>query len=330
MSRIFLLTSVLTLASTFASDWNGFMSFVKLYNKEYESLEHFTSKFHTYIENAKYIRDFNSANDCGEECVSVNVTLGENFFMDFSTDEFKLFHNLDSQVKASGCSSFSSSKSAPSSLDWRQKNAVTPVKDQGQCGSCWSFSSTGSMEGAWAIHSGNLVSLSEQQLVDCSYGLKYGNLGCNGGLMDSAFQYAIDNGGMCTEDSYQYTASKGTCEKCTPVVTISGCVDVTPNNEVDLEKAVAIGPVSVAIEADTKVFQFYKSGIITDSSCGTNLDHGVLVVGYGSEGSTDYWIVKNSWGTSWGENGYVRLEKTSSTKSKGMCGIAMQPSYPVV
>ena len=328
MSRIILLVSCFAIA--FGSEWESFMSFVKLYNKEYQSLEHFTTKFHTYIENAKFIREYNSENACIGKCSPANVTLGENFFMDFSAEEFKQFHSLDTKLTASSCKSFSSTKSAPASLDWREKNAVTPVKDQGQCGSCWSFSSTGSMEGAWAIHSGNLISLSEQQLVDCSYGVKYGNLGCNGGLMDSAFQYAIDNGGMCTEESYKYTASKGTCQKCTPVVTISGCVDVTPNNEVDLEKSVAIGPVSVAIEADTKVFQFYKSGIITDSSCGTNLDHGVLVVGYGSEGSTDYWIVKNSWGSSWGENGYVRLEKTSSTKSKGMCGIAMQPSYPVV
>ncbi len=328
MSRVLFLLSVCSVAM--ATEWSSFMNFVRLYNKEYRSLEHFTSKFHTFVENAKFIREYNSQSNCLEECIPANVTLGENYFMDLSTDEFKLYHGLESPVKSTSCSAFSSTGILPSSVDWRKENAVTPVKDQGQCGSCWSFSSTGSMEGAWAINKGNLVSLSEQQLVDCSYGLKYGNLGCNGGLMDSAFQYAIDNGGMCTEDSYSYTASKGTCEKCTPVVTISGCVDVTANNEVALANAVAIGPVSVAIEADTKVFQFYKSGVITDSSCGTNLDHGVLVVGYGTEGTTDYWIVKNSWGSSWGENGYVRIQKTSSTNSKGMCGIAMQPSYPVV
>lgn len=330
MKLVVLFSAVFSLVS--ANEWSEFQAFVKKYGKVYDSLHHFTSKFETFTENYWFIKDFNINSECADVCVPANVTLGENFFMDYSQDEFKQFHNLhsSSSVRAASCSSFSSTISAPASVDWREKGAVTPVKDQGQCGSCWSFSATGSMEGAWAIKTGNLVSLSEQQLVDCSYGVKYGNLGCNGGLMDSAFQYAIDNAGMCTEDSYKYTASKGTCEKCTPEVKISSCVDVTPDNEVDLEKAVAIGPVSVAIEADTKVFQFYKSGIITDSSCGTNLDHGVLVVGYGTEGSSDYWIVKNSWGPTWGENGYVRLQKTDSTKSKGMCGIAMQPSYPVV
>ena len=115
-----------------------------------------------------------------------------------------------------------------------------------------------------------------------------------------------------------------------PVVFLSSCVDVTPQNEVDLEKAVAIGPVSVAIEADTRTFQMYESGVITGSACGTNLDHGVLVVGYGTESNQPYWLVKNSWGSSWGEDGYVKIEKSSSTKDKGTCGIAMQPSYPVV
>jgi C1A family cysteine protease len=185
------------------------------------------------------------------------------------------------------------------------------------------------MEGAWQIAKGDLVSLSEQQLVDCSAGFKYGNHGCNGGLMDGAFQYAIDNG-MCKESDYKYLAKSGTCTKCDPVVFMSSCVDVTPQNEVDLEKAVAIGPVSVAIEADTRTFQMYKSGVITGSACGTNLDHGVLVVGYGTESTQPYWLVKNSWGSSWGEDGYVKIEKSSSTKDKGTCGIAMQPSYPVV
>jgi C1A family cysteine protease len=307
---------------------------MKKYEKHYNSLEHFINKFDTFVENYRFIKEFNiGSSKCINICIPANISLGENYFMDLSQEEFKQFHNLQIESKSitNTCSSFTSSTSSytPSSIDWREKGAVTPVKDQGQCGSCWAFSSTGSMEGAWEIKTGSLISFSEEQLIDCSYGKKYGNFGCNGGLMDSAFQYAVDYG-MCSEEDYSYTASIENCEQCVPLAHFSGCIDVTPNNEADLEKAVAMGPVSVAIEADAKVFQFYKSGIISDTSCGTNLDHGVLIVGYGADDSTDYWIVKNSWGTSWGENGYVRIQKTDSTNTKGICGIAMQPSYPVV
>ena len=184
------------------------------------------------------------------------------------------------------------------------------------------------MEGAWSIRTGDLVSLSEQQLVDCSH--KYGNLGCSGGLMDNAFLYAIDNGGMCSEGSYPYTATGGSCQKCSTVTKFGGCKDVPSNNQAALKQAVAMGPVSIAIEADTKIFQSYSSGVITSSSCGTNLDHGVLIVGYGSENGIAYWLVKNSWSTSWGDAGYVKIQRTSSTNDAGICGIAMQPSFPSV
>ena len=147
--------------------------------------------------------------------------------------------------------------------------------------------------------------------------------------MDDAFQYAIDNG-MCLEDSYPYTAKGGECQKCDSVVQISSCVDVTKNDQVALKEAVSIGPVSIAIEADTKTFQLYTGGVITSSACGTNLDHGVLIVGYGQEDGLEYWLVKNSWGPSWGDGGYVKIERSDSTNDAGVCGIAMQPSYPVV
>lgn len=213
---------------------------------------------------------------------------------------------------------------APTSVDWRQKNAVTPVKNQQQCGSCWAFSTTGSTEGVTAIATGNLVSLSEQQLVDCS--AAQGNQGCNGGLMDQGFQYIITNGGICSEQSYPYTAVQGTCQTtCESVAKISSFTDVPANNEQALLQAVSKNPVSVAIEADQEAFQFYSGGVF-NAACGTQLDHGVLVVGYGHDSTSnlDFWIVKNSWGNTWGEQGYIRI-----VRGQNECGITQMASYPV-
>jgi len=214
----------------------------------------------------------------------------------------------------------------PASVDWVTAGAVTAIKNQGQCGACWAFSTTGSVEGVNFINTGKLISLSEQQLVDCSR--SYGNLGCNGGLMDDAFKYT-ETYKLETEAAYPYTAAGGTCQYSAAKgqVGTKSYKDVTADSPSQLQAAVAQQPVSVAIEADKLVFQSYTSGIISSTSCGTTLDHGVLVVGYGTDAGTDYWLLKNSWGVTWGEKGYFRILR-QSTAGKGICGLQEEPSYP--
>merc|ERR1712232_719606 len=219
-------------------------------------------------------------------------------------------------------------RALPDSVDWTTKGAVTQVKNQGQCGSCWSFSTTGSLEGAWEIASGKQVVLSEQQFVDCDKV----DEGCNGGLMDNAFKYAEQNA-LCTEESYSYKGRAGTCRatSCTvgiPKGGVTGYKDVAKDDMNALMEAVAQQPVSIAIEADLPTFQLYKSGVLS-GICGANLDHGVLAVGYGTDAGKDYWKVKNSWGATFGEEGYIRLLRGKS--GAGECGLLSgPPSYPVV
>jgi len=312
-----------------SDEWKQFSNFQERFSKKYGSIDELEVKFQVFRTNLRNIIIHNLDR-------SQNFTMGINQFTDLTPQEFKAQYvgGLKVEVGSYGCGSFSSTASgAPASIDWRNKGAVTSVKDQGQCGSCWTFSATGAVEGAWAISKGQLIDLSEEQLVECATGTSYGSHGCNGGQMDGAFKYIIQKG-QCSLASYPYTSGTGTsgaCKNtCSPVAHLSSCSDVKPNDQISLKGAVAQQPVAIAIEADTKVFQSYSSGVITSSSCGTSLDHGVLIVGYGTENGIDYWMVKNSWSSSWGDNGYVKIARSSSTNDPGICGIAMDPSFPSV
>ena len=262
-------------------------------------------------------------------------TMDVNQFADLTADEFKAsvsgsFRRGEHRNATVGVRGLWSRADLPASVNWTAKGAVTPVKNQEQCGSCWAFSTTGSLEGAWFLANNVLPSLSEQQLVDCS--VPEGNQGCNGGLMDYGFEYIVKNNGITTEAAYPYTATgPNACQAAgKPVAaTMLGYKDVPVNSETALETAIAQTPVSVAVEADQSVFQFYSGGVM-DSACGTQLDHGVLAVGYGTLGGKDYYLVKNSWGASWGANGYILLGRGAKFNPSGQCGIQAAASYPVV
>lgn len=295
-----------------------FTDFTTKYDKKYTD-EEYQLRYNIFKGNIDTIEAHNNEEH--------SWTMDVNEFADQVWHEFKTKHATYTTSSNLGFwFNDNLSSDVPSEWDWVEKGGVTPVKNQGQCGSCYTFSITGAVEGAWYVNTGELLSLSEQQLVDCSG--SFGNQGCNGGEMNNGFEYIIRNG-ICTETDYPYTATDGTCSLCnSSPVSIYSFRNVAPNNEEALQEAVFQQPVSVALEADQIGWHFYKNGIM-DSKCGTNLDHGVLVVGYGTEDGKDYWKVKNSWGTSWGEDGYIRLSRNVEAP-QGQCGIAMQPSYPVV
>jgi len=301
-------------------------SYKETYNKKYDDM-HEVIRRSIWESNLKSIRQHNLEADMGQH----GFTLGTNEYSDMTHDEFvaQMNGHQGNQTARKGSLFMSPSNyQTPDHVDWRKQGYVTPVKNQGQCGSCWAFSTTGSLEGQHFKKSGKLVSLSEQNLVDCSG--KYGNQGCNGGLMDQAFAYIKDNHGIDTETSYPYEAEDDKCRfKPADVgATDSGYVDIASGDEDALMKAVAsVGPISVAIDASHFSFQLYRHGIYKERKCSPrNLDHGVLVVGYGVLDGEAYWLVKNSWGKSWGMDGYIMMARNNNN----MCGIATQASYPLV
>ena len=307
-----LLVAVACASTLHAADYyrESFASFMFKYGKNYVPGEK-DYRMQVFMYNMDFVERWNQANHRFE--------LGPSPFADMTNTEF-------ATSKLCGCMLHSRLKpSVPiatpafEGIDWREHGAVMPVKNQRSCGSCWAFSATGALEGGNFVHSGELVSLSEQQLVDCDMR----SSGCNGGLMEYAFEYVSSNG-LCKEEDYPYEGVDGECRssQCESAVSIAGYENVPENDGEALKRAVSQAPVSVAIEADSTVFQLYTGGVIDSELCGTSLNHGVLVVGY----EEDYWIVKNSWGPEWGEEGYVRIR--FEEEGPGICGINKDASYP--
>jgi len=293
-------------------------------NEKVYSVADVKSKFDTWSQNKHLIDTHNSGNH--------GYTLKLNEFADISDTQWifdrKNLNNHMTAVIHEEPVEYEKDDSLPESVDWRDKHVVTPIKNQQQCGSCWAFSAVGSMEGQHALKTGELVSLSESQIVDCD--VNGGDEGCNGGWMDGAFSYVINNSGIERESDYPYDPQDDPCtfNKSKVAATFSNFSDVHGGEE-GLKQAIAnVGPISVAIDASCSSFQFYQKGVYYEPECSsTMLDHGVLAVGYGTTANgTDYWIVKNSWGENWGDKGYIYMSRNRDNN----CGIATNPSYPIV
>ncbi|KAK2995987.1 hypothetical protein RJ640_017351 [Escallonia rubra] len=311
-----------------------FQQWKQKHGKVYRHAKEAEIRFEIFKSNLKYIMEKNSK----KKSRSGHV-VGLNKFADMSNEEFRKVYtskvkkpynkmrtserrSLQGQAKAASCE-------APSSLDWRKYGIVTGIKDQGSCGSCWAFSSTGAIEGIKALTTSDLISLSEQELVDCDST----NEGCDGGYMDYAFEWVVSNGGIDTESDYPYLGVDSTCnttKEATKAVSIDGYTDVE-EEESALLCAVVQQPVSVGIDGSAWDFQLYTGGIY-DGDCSDDpddIDHAVLIVGYASEGDDDYWIVKNSWGTSWGIEGYIYMKRNTDLEY-GICAINAMASYPTM
>ena len=300
---------------------DDYVNFVNKYNKNYDTSE-FWYRYWIFSDNLKHINNFNSQNN--------TYSLGINKYTDLEKSEFKdkyltNSYNFSYVLNRPLPKNFSS-LGIPTSIDWRAKSLVTNVKDQLQCGSCWAFSAVGVIEGQYAKKTGNLTSFSEQDLVDCSD--DYGNLRCGGGWPEAAMRYVIKNG-IETEDEYKYKAIDEACtyNKSLVVTHLSRTVNITNGSMPELYRAIAnVGPVSIAIDAGDN-FQFYKSGIFTDTTCSkTMLDHAVLAVGYDEIENHKYIIVKNSWNTDWGMDGYIYM----NADINNMCGMATSSSYALI
>eukprot|EP01132_Coremiostelium_polycephalum_P001273 gene1273-1603_t len=312
-----------------------FQQFQTKYNKVYSS-EEYAERFANFKLNLGRI---NSLNQKAHKLKS-SARFGVNEFADLTAAEFRKFYlNAVPAVKPTGVPELTLSEdivdATPAAVDWRTKGAVTPVKNQGQCGSCWSFSTTGNVEGQWFLAGHGLVGLSEQNLVDCDHecmeydGQQSCDDGCAGGLQPNAYTYIIKNGGIDTESSYPYLAVDNKCSfKPQNIGAKISNFTMVSSNETQMAAVLSVnGPLAIA--ADAEEWQFYEGGVF-DFPCGKTLDHGILIVGYGVENTIfsknkAYWIVKNSWGPTWGEQGYLKIERGTNK-----CGLANFVSTSIV
>jgi len=321
-----------------------FQSWALLHGKEYEGPREAVDRYLVWKQNDERIQEHNS------QIPAPKYTLGHNEYSDMTQDEFHQQFSLGKYSNGAPTNNLpkfdldeeaadmrrllqEDSLQLPDFVNWIAVGGVTPVKNQGACGSCWAFSTTGALEGAKFVKTGELVALSEQNLLDCDHK----DLGCNGGLMDNAFKFDEKEGGLCSEADYPYQAKQGPkcLTNCTdvPGSVVKTFVDVPPGNVKALLSAIALQPVSIAVQANQFAFQFYKNGVIDDDTCGKHgdIDHGVLAVGYATdlETQTPYWLVKNSWGPTWGDTGYLKMSR-NSTNEFGMCAILKMASFPIV
>ena len=302
-----------------------YVNYLAKFNKNYDLESEFKMRFERFVETHEFIKKHN-------EQENVAYTAGHNQFSDWTYAEYKaILGYRKPEGHTRPVATFNETNS--DGINWVDLGAVTPVKDQGQCGSCWAFSSTGSIEGAHFVKTGKLESFSEQQLVDCAfYQYGYPNYACYGGLQDYAYNY-YETHNAELESVYPYVSGtslhRTTCqynESSATSVEVSTYAAVTPNNPAQMKAALEQQPLAIAIEADQYCFQTYQSGIFDNAACGTNLDHAVLLVGYGVENGTEYWLMKNSWNTTWGDQGYMKLAITGN--DAGICGIQSDPEFP--
>jgi len=311
-----------------------FAEWTRRHGRSYASESEWARRFEIFADNLAYVREHRASNP------GASFSLGLNGLADLHVDEFRATYlgthpddamrgTLPPRASGSlgGVSFTPADLNGSDSLSWVAEGAVTDVKNQRACGSCWSFSTTGAIEGINKIVGGELVALSEQELVDCD---TIQDHGCQGGLMDFAFEFVEKNGGLDTEEDYPYRAMQGQCDiakRNRVVVSIDGHVDVPKGNESALLEVLRRQPVSIGIQANQRFFQLYTGGVFDNEECGTRLDHGVLLAGFGTEDGSDYFLMKNSWGAVWGEEGYMKMKM--GVAPSGLCGLTMMASYPI-
>ena len=344
MFRLFVFIALFS-ASVSATVMDRFYNWAETHKITVPEGEHeFLHLLTNWKNNDRIIEETNSKN--------LTYTLGHNAFSGMSSEEFAehMHFGLNREMIASssvlGVASVetSVSVSVPTSVDWRTKGVVSPIQDQANAGTCYSFGTSCAVESAMAIKTGVLTKLSEQQIVDCST-IKNGgpNMGVNGGQIAPTFEWIGKTGGLCTEQAYPYvsgtTTVTGTCQKTCSKVSgsaVQSVVNVKPKSDADMMTALSKTVVTIAVEGDQSSFQLYKSGVFT-GACGTTLDHAVALVGYGTTNGLDYYILRNSWGQSWAMGGYMLIGKGNDpatgkpyNNGAGQCGLLMEASYPVM